>query len=364
MEVENPISTPTLTFETPTTASLTDDEKIERFARLAQPTVTAVGLGGAGCNVISWVKERGVAGGRLLSVNTDANHLRICKADRRIMIGEQLTKGLGCGGYPELGEKALQESAEDIVKEVFQAHIIFLVAGLGGGTGTGASIALAEELRKRFLGASSPHLIIGVVTLPFDVETARMDIAKRGLNRLKAACDTTVVIDNNRLVKIAGNLPFREALGVANTTIGKFIKGVTETITTASLINLDYADLRAIMGAAGLASIGIGQGGGEGRVEQAVEKALDGRLLDIEDVTKARGLLIHVSGGEDLTLYEVNHAAEIMKRSLPPKAKIIWGARGDKELQGSASVMAVVTGVESAFMKRREKHLGPIKLPL
>jgi len=118
------------------------------------------------------------------------------------------------------------------------------------------------------------------------------------------------------------------------------------------------------MQGAGLASIGIGQGGGEGRVEQAVEKALDGRLLDIEDVTKARGLLIHVSGGEDLTLYEVNHAAEIMKRSLPPKAKIIWGARVDKELQGSASVMAVVTGVESAFMKRREKHLGPIKLPL
>ncbi len=362
MEIESP--TPTPTFEAPTTASLSDDEKIEQFARLAQPTVTAIGLGGAGCNIISWVKEKGVAGGKLISVNTDANHLRICRADRRIMIGEQLTKGLGCGGYPELGEKALHENVDEIVKEVFQAHIIFLVAGLGGGTGTGASIALAEELRQRFLGSPSPHLIIGVVTLPFDVETARMDIAKKGLNRLKAACDTAVVIDNNRLVKIAGNLPFREALGVANTTIGKFIKGVTETITTASLINLDYADLRAIMQGAGLASIGIGQGGGEGRVEQAVEKALDGRLLDIEDVTKARGLLIHVSGGEDLTLYEVNHAAEIMKRSLPPKAKIIWGARVDKELQGSASVMAVVTGVESAFMKRREKHLGPIKLPL
>lgn len=339
-----------------------DEEKIEQVARLAKPSVVAVGLGGAGCNVISWVKERGIAGGKLVSVNTDANHLRISKADRRLLIGENLTKGLGCGGYPEVGEKALHESAEEVVQELAEANIIFLVAGLGGGTGTGASVALAEELRKRFSGSPMPHLIVGVVTLPFDVETARMSIAKKGLSRLKDACDTTVVIDNNRLVKIAGNLPFREALGVANTTIGKFIKGVTETITTASLINLDYADLRAIMQGAGLASIGVGDGKGDGRVEQAVEKALNGRLLDIEDVTKARGLLIHIAGGEDLTLYEVNHAAEIMKRSLPPKAKIIWGARVDKELAGAVSVMAVVTGVESAFLRRREKRLGPIKL--
>ena len=359
MQVEQP--TP-LQVETPTATFVKEEEKIEQVARLAQPSVVAVGLGGAGCNVMSWVKERGVAGGKLVSVNTDANHLRISKADRRILIGENLTRGLGCGGYPELGEKALHENAEDVIKELSEANIIFLVAGLGGGTGTGATAALAEELRKRFLGSPIPHLIVGVVTLPFDVETARMAVAKKGLSRLKDACDTSVVIDNNRLVKIAGNLPFREALGVANTTIGKFIKGVTETITTASLINLDYADLRAIMQGAGLASIGVGDGTGEGRVEQAVERALNSRLLDIEDVTKARGLLIHIAGGEDLTLYEVNHAAEIMKRSLPPKAKVIWGARVDKGLQGSVSVMAVVTGVESAFLRRREKRLGPLKL--
>lgn len=359
MQVENPVLTQ---IETPQTFTK-EEEKIEQFARLAEPSIVAIGLGGAGCNIITWVKEKGVAGGKLISVNTDANHLRISRADRRILIGEKLTRGLGCGGYPNLGEKALHESADEVIKELSEANIMFLVAGLGGGTGTGATIALAEELRKRFIGASAPHLIVGVVTLPFDVETARMKIAKNGLNRLKAACDTTVVIDNNRLVKVAGNLPFRQALGIANTTVGKFIKGITETITTASLINLDYADLRTIMHGAGLASIGIGEGNGEGRVEQAVERALNGRLLDIEDVTKARGLLIHVSGGEDLTLYEVNHAAEIMKRSLPPEAKTVWGARVDKELQGTASVMAVVTGVESAFLKRREKRLGPIKLP-
>jgi len=347
--------------ETPT--FIKEEEKIEQLAKLAQPSVVAAGIGGAGCNIITWVKERGVAGGRLVSVNTDANHLRISKADRRILIGGNLTKGLGCGGYPNLGEKALHENADEVINDLLEANIIFLIAGLGGGTGTGATTVLAEELRKKFLGLPAPHLIVGVVTLPFDVETARMTIAKKGLKRLKGACDTVVVIDNNRLVKIAGNLPFRQALGVANTTVGKFVKGITETITSASLINIDYADLRAIMKGSGLASIGIGEGKGEGRVEQAVEKALNERLLDIEDVTKARGLLIHVSGGEDLTLYEVNHAAEIVKRSLPPKAKVVWGARVDKELQGSASVMAVITGVESAFLKRHEKHIGRLKLP-
>jgi cell division protein FtsZ len=338
------------------------EEKIEKFARLAVPTVVAVGIGGAGCNVITWVKEKGIAGGKLVAVNTDANHLRMSRADKRILIGEKLTRGLGCGGYPELGEKAFRETSSYIINEVAHANIIFLVAGLGGGTGTGAILGLAEALHNKFSGSGLPHLVVGVVTLPFDVETARMSVAKKGLDRLKTACDTVVVVDNNRLVKVAGNLPFREALGVANTTIGKFVKGITETITTASLINLDYADLRAIMAGAGIASIGIGDGLGENRVEQSVEKALNDRLLDIEDVTKARGLLIHIAGGEDLTLYEVNHAAEIMKRSLPPKAKIIWGARVDKELQGAVSVMAVVTGVESAFLRKREKHLGPLKL--
>lgn len=342
---------------------LSEEEKIEQIAQLARPSVIAVGLGGAGCNVVTWVKEKGIAGGRLIAVNTDANHLRITRADKRMLIGEKICRGLGCGGYPEVGERAMQESADGVIKEVSDASIMFLVAGLGGGTGTGSTISLAEELRKRFVNSPIRHLIIGVVTLPFDIETARMKIAKSGLKRLKRACDTVVVIDNNRLVKIAGNLPFKEALGVANTTIGKFIKGITETITTASLINLDYADLKAIMEGAGLASIGIGEGTGEGRIEQAVERALNGRLLDIEDVTKAKGLLIHVSGGEDLTLYEVNHTAEIVKRSLPPKAKIIWGARVEKELEGSVSVMAVITGVESAFLTKHERRIGRLKLP-
>lgn len=339
----------------------TSEEKIEKFAKMAAPTIVAVGLGGAGCNVITWVKEKGIAGGKLVAVNTDAAHLRISKADKRILIGDKLTRGLGSGGYPEVGEKALYENANEVIHELSRSNIIFMIAGLGGGTGTGSIVGLAEMLQKRTSGSMLSPLLVGVVTLPFEVETARMNAAKKGLNRLKEACDTVVVIDNNRLVKVAGNLPFREALGVANTTVGKFVKGVTETITTASLINMDYADLKAIMTGSGLASIGIGEGTGENRVEQAVDRALNGRLLDIEDVTKAKGLLIHVSGGEDLTLTEVNRAAEIMKRSLPPNTKIIWGARVDKELQGAVSVMAVITGVESAFLRKSERHLGPLR---
>jgi len=365
MDVDNQMQTeqipPTNQYEEPPYTE-TQEEKIAKFARMAAPTVVAVGLGGAGCNVITWVKEKGMTGGKLVAVNTDATHLQISKADKRILIGERITRGLGSGGYPDVGERALLETSNEVIYELARANIVFMVAGLGGGTGTGAIVGLADTLRKKFAGSPMAPLIVGVVTLPFEVETARMAAAKKGLNRLKAVCDTVVVIDNNRLVKVAGNLPFREALGVANTTVGKFIKGITETITTASLINMDYADLKAIMTGAGLASIGIGEGTGETRVEQAVEKALNGRLLDIEDVTKAQGLLIHVSGGEDLTLSEVNRAAEIMKKSLPPKVKVIWGARVDQGLQGAVSVMAVVTGVESAFLRKNEKHLGPVKL--
>lgn len=339
---------------------LKEQERIEQLARLAKPSVLAIGIGGAGCNVISWVKERGIAGGKLVSVNTDANHLAICEADRRILIGEKVTKGLGCGGYPKLGEKAMQETMDEVIEETSGANIIFLVAGMGGGTGTGGICALAEELRKRYGGG--PQLIIGVATLPFQIETARMEVAREGLQRLQMACDTVVLIDNNRLIKVAGNLPFREALGVANTMVGKFVKGITETITTASLINLDYADLQAIMRGGGLASLGVGEGKGENRVEHAVERSLSGRLLDIEDITKSRGLLIHVSGGEDMTLYEVYTAGELVKRSIPPDAKVIWGARVEKELEGTASVMTVLTGVESAFLRKPRKSIGPFKV--
>ncbi|MFH0749170.1 MAG: cell division protein FtsZ [Candidatus Bathyarchaeota archaeon] len=321
-----------------------DQERIEEVARLSKPQVAVVGLGGAGCNIVSWIKQRGMVGGRLLALNTDANHLAICKADRRILIGEKITKGLGCGGYPEKGEAALKESFDELSKEIKGASIVFVVAGLGGGTGTGASAALCEELKGK------GPLIVGVVTVPFAIERVRMETARKGIERLKKACDTVVTIDNNKLVRVAGDLPFAEALGVANELVGVFVKDITETVTTASLINLDYMDLRAIMEKQGIAAIGAGWGQGDDRVEKAVKIALEGQLLDILDVTKAHGVLVHVSGGDDLTLEEVYRSGELVTRAVSPKAKIIWGARVNPETHGDAHVFVCLTGVESAFL--------------
>ena len=248
-----------------------ESEKIQAIMRAARPQVTVIGVGGAGCNIVSWVKEKkgGVSGAKLIAANTDATHLSIMKADRRILLGEKTTKGMGAGGYPERGEQAARESLDQVKKDAGHSNIVYVAAGLGGGTGTGASWVIANALKET--GA----LMIGVVTLPFAVERFRYNSAKDGLTKLKAQCDTVVVIDNNRLAKVAGDLPLKEALGVANGLVGEFVKGVTETITTASLINIDFADLRAIMEKRGIAAMGVGESSGEDRIERAVQSALD-----------------------------------------------------------------------------------------
>ena len=327
-----------------------ESEKIEAIMRQARPQVSVIGVGGAGCNIVSWVKERrgGVAGAKLIAANTDAIHLSILKADRRILLGEKTTRGMGAGGYPQRGEQAAHESIEQVRKDVSGSNIIYVTTGLGGGTGTGASWVIANSLKQT--GA----LMIGVVTLPFAVERFRYNSAKEGLAKLKAQCDTIVVIDNNRLAKVAGELPLKQALGVANELIGEFVKGITETITTASLINIDFADLRAIMEKRGIAAVGVGESSGENRIERAVQTALDAQLLDIKDPTRAFGVLIHVVGGEDITLDEVTQAGEMVTRSLPPKARVVWGARVDPSLQGRVRVMVVLTGVESAFLSAQQ----------
>ncbi len=329
-------------------------EKIEAIVRASRPQVAVIGVGGAGCNIVSWVKEKkgGVAGAKLIAANTDANHLNIIKADRRILLGEKTCKGMGAGGYPERGEQAARESIEQVKKDVKGSNIIYVATGLGGGTGTGASTVIAQALKP------SRALMIGVVTLPFAVERFRYNSAKEGLVKLKAECDTVVVIDNNRLAKVAGDLPLKEALGVANTLVGEFVKGITETITTASLINIDFADLRAIMEKRGLAAIGVGESEGANRVQHAVQTALDAQLLDIKDSTKSFGVLIHVSGGDDITLDEVTQAGEMITRSLPKDARVVWGARVDPTLGGKVRVMVVLTGVESTFLAEQPTRLG------
>ena len=338
-----------------TVEAVMEDETIRAAMEMAKPQVSVIGAGGAGSNIVSWIKNKGVYGGKLIAVNTDAAHLGISKADRRILIGPKLTQGRGCGGYPEKGMQATRESISEISREVQGSNIIFLCAGLGGGTGTGAIQILSEEL-KRATGA----LVVGVVTLPFAVERYRYDLAKVALNNLQRTCDTVVAIDNNRLTRVAGNLPLQQALGVANELVGEFIKGTIETITTASLINIDFADLTAIMEGRGLAAIGVGVSDGMDRIEQATRMALDSQLLDIKDVSMAQGALIHVVGGDDITLEEVTRAGELVTRSLAKDVRIVWGARVDSEIKGKARVMIVLTGVESKFGAETKTEAVPV----
>ena len=328
-----------------TPSAIMEEESIKAAMELAKPTVCVLGAGGAGSNIISWIKERGLSGGKLIALNTDAAHLGITKADRRILIGPKTSQGRGCGGYPEKGMDAARESISEIEREVQGANIIFLCAGLGGGTGTGAVQILAEELKRK-----TGSLIIGVVTLPFAVERFRYESARDALENLQRSCDTLVTIDNNKLTRLAGNLPLQQALGVANELVGQFVKGITETITTASLINIDFADLGAIMESKGLAAIGVGSAEGMDRIEIATRMALETQLLDIKDTSMALGVLVHVTGGDDITLEEVTRAGELVTRSLPQDVRIIWGARVDPLLKCKTKVMIVLTGIETNFV--------------
>ncbi len=351
-------SIPTMSHTHPnnvTPESVMEQETIRAAMEMAKPQVCVIGAGGAGSNIVSWIKSKGISGGKLIAVNTDAAHLGITKADRRVLIGPKLTQGRGCGGYPEKGMQATRESLSEVLREVQGSNIIFLCAGLGGGTGTGAIQILSDEL-KRSTGA----LIVGVVTLPFAVERYRYTMAKEALMNLQKSCDTVVAIDNNRLTRVAGNLPLQQALGVANELVGQFIKGTTETITTASLINIDFADLTAIMEGRGLAAIGVGFNDGIDRIEQSTRMALDTQLLDVKDMSMAHGALVHVTGGDDITLEEVTRAGELVTRSLPQDVRIVWGARVDPAMKGKARVMVVLTGVESTFGAEQKVVATPV----
>lgn len=323
---------------------------LKEFAKAAKPSVAVVGLGGAGCNITTWIADKGIVGGRIIAANTDVNHLHIQKADKLILLGEKLCKGHGCGGYPEVGAGATRENIEEIKAELEGSNLVFLVAGLGGGTGTGAMPVVAELTRE--LGA----LTIGCVTIPFTIEMARREKAREAINLLAKSCDSVVIIDNSKLREVAGNLPLKEALNVANALVGAFVKNLTDTITQPSLVNLDYADLRAVMERGGISSIGIGEGDGMDRVGKAVASAISTPLLDVTDISASYGVLIHIVGGEDLTLEEVAVTGEMIMDKVPNTKRIIWGAKVDDTLTGKVRVMAVLTGVESPFVSGEVKE--------
>ena len=330
-----------------------DYEKENEGLKVGCANIKVIGVGGAGTNATNWLYKKGVQGAEVISVNTDKQHLDTVESDMKILIGRELTKGLGCGGYPEKGREAAKENINELRNLVKDTDMVFVTAGLGGGTGTGAAPIIAQ------LAKEAGAIVIGCVTMPFDIERARIDKAEFGLQQLREVSDTVIVIDNNRLVQIAGNLPIQQAFAVANELIATMIKGIVEIIAVPSLVNLDYADVKAIMSNGGVSVIGVGESDTENRVDEAVKRALTNPLLDVS-YEGANGALIHITGGPDLTLDEVNKVGEMVTEALDPDANVIWGARISNDMAGKLRVMTIITGVNSPYVlgKSMPREMG------
>jgi len=299
-----------------------------------------IGVGGAGNNTVTRLTETGITGAECIAINTDALHLRASRANQKILIGEKLTKGLGVGGDPMLGKAAIEESRKRVEDLLSNADIVFITAGLGGGTGTGAAPVVAEIARQK--GA----ITVGVVTTPFRIEKGRIEYAANALTEMRRQCDTVVVIDNNKLMQLVPQLPINEAFRVADQVLANMIKGIVETISAPSLINLDFADFRTIVRRGGVAVVGVGESDAPNRAEEAVRNALRSPLLNV-DYAGATGALIHVTGDNQMTIEEANRVGEIVTEMMDDHALVIWGARVNTEQDGKLKVTLVMTGVNS-----------------
>jgi len=316
-----------------------------------QARIKVIGAGGGGANTVNWLYKKGINGAEIIAINTDQQHLEITNADHKILIGKELTRGLGAGGDPAIGAAAVEESRAEIKEVLKDTDMLFLLTGMGGGTGTG-SVPIIAQMAKD-MGA----ITIGCVTMPFNIERARLDKAEIGLSKLRQSCNSVIVIDNNRLVQLAGNLPVNQAFAVANELVSTMIKSIVETIALPSLVNLDFADVKTIMTHGNVCSMGVGESASEGRVEEAVKKAMQNPLLEV-DYTGATGALIHITGGHDMTLEEVNRVGELITQNLDADAMVMWGARIEESMKGKIRVMLIATGVKSPWI------IGPEKIEL
>jgi cell division protein FtsZ len=326
------------------------NDEIANF-QVDQARIMVVGCGGGGTNTINRLTEMGVAGAATVACNTDAKHLAVIKTQKKILLGRELTRGLGAGGYPEVGKKAAEESKNEIREALQGCDLLFLTCGLGGGTGTGAAPVVA------YLAKEMGSIVIACVTLPFKIEGARILKAEEGLAKLREVCDTVIVIENQKLVELAGNRPLKEAFGVADGLIATMIKGITETISQPSLVNLDYADVRTIMRAGGVATIGVGESDSQNRAKEAITKALSHPLLDV-DYSGAKGALIQVIGGEDMKLEEISTIGEVVQQHMDPEATVMWGARIIPDYKGKIQVITIITGVKSPYILGRSMNAG------
>lgn len=324
-----------------------NNEELEKVLASLTTTIKVIGCGGAGTNTISRCFSEGINGAEFIAVNTDAQHLLLTDSPYKILIGRHLTRGLGAGSLPQIGEEAAKESEQDLRDAIVPSDMVFITCGLGGGTGTGSAPIVAQLAREA--GA----LTIGVVTLPFKVEgQVRMDNAESGLKRLRETCDTVIVIPNDKLLEIVPNLALNAAFKVADEVLMRSIKGITEMITMPGLVNLDFADLKTIMKRGGVALIGLGEAEGDNKAVDAVTEALNSPLLEV-DISEATGALVNVIGGNDMTLRDAERVVEEIYSKIDKNARIIWGTTIDNTMKKSIRAMLVVTGVKS------KQILGP-----
>tara|TARA_Y100000310_G_C20619218_1_gene782345 strand:+ start:220 stop:1341 length:1122 start_codon:yes stop_codon:yes gene_type:complete len=318
------------------------DAELEQMLSTQRATIKVIGAGGGGNNTINRISEVGIVGAESIAINTDAQDLLYTTADKKILIGKEVTKGLGAGSNPKIGEESARENEQEIRSTLQNSDMVFITCGLGGGTGTGSAPVVAEVAKK--IGA----LTVGVVTLPFAMEgNRRYENAMLGLEKMEQTVDTLIVIPNDKLLELAPDLPLHTAFKVADEILTNAVKGIAELVTKAGLVNLDFADIRTIMKGGGVALIGVGESDSENRAVEAVEKAITNPLLDV-DVAGANGALINVAGGEDMTLDEARRVVETVSGRLNEDAKIIWGAQIYKDLDKTIRTMLIVTGVQSS----------------
>jgi cell division protein FtsZ len=318
------------------------DAELESLLASTNATIKVIGCGGAGNNTLNRITEVGVSGIETIAINTDAQNLLFTSADHKILIGKELTKGQGAGSHPKVGEEAAKEQAKEIREALKGADLVFITAGMGGGTGTGSAPVVAQIAKD--MGA----LTIGIVTVPFQMEgNSRYENAKYGLSRMVQHVDTLIVIPNDKLIEIAPNLPIRVAFKIADEILTNAVKGISELVTKPGLVNLDFADIRTIMGSGGVALIGVGESSSKDRAVEAVHKAIHNPLLDVS-IAGATGALINVAGNNNLTLEEAQSVVTAISSQLDDEARIIWGTQIDDDLGQMLRVMIVVTGVKSS----------------
>ena len=322
-------------------ANVDIDEELERLIANQKMRIKVVGCGGGGNNTINRISEVGIKGIETIAINTDAQDLLYTTANKKLLIGKELTHGLGAGSNPKIGEESAKENEHDLKRLVEGSDMVFITCGLGGGTGTGSAPFIAQ-LAKR-MGIMS----VGIVTIPFTMEGShRFENALIGLEKLEQSVNTLIVIPNEKLLELAPHLPLQTAFKVADEILTNSVKGIAELVTKTGLVNLDFADVKAIMSEGGVAMIGVGESDSENRADESVEKALENPLIDV-DISNATGALINISGGESLTLDESRKIVETVAERLDDKAKIIWGAQIYKDLEKTVRTMLIVTGVKS-----------------